>query len=153
MLSTLKYPKHIEEEEWSQLNAKVKEELAPLVQSLNQCDNAKDLSTIGNQLSIDLHDFLKHSFNQGTKEEDTTKYQFHEWITIDVLRKAKNKLRRMAFGPESSPSDKRNWNQALKAHNTFKKKQEKSRRICNTKHQETLFKKNFFSFAKDAVNV
>ena len=154
MLSTLKYPKHIDEEEWSELNAQVKAQLAPLVQSLNQCSNAEDLSTIGNQLSMDLHGFLKHSFNQGSKEEntDTNKYQFHEWITVDILRKAKNKLRKMAFGPESSEADKKNWNQALKTHAIFKKRQEKSRRSCNTKHQETLFKKNFFSFAKDAVN-
>ena len=90
--------------------------------NLNQCNNAEDLSTIGNQLSIELHDFLKCSFGQGSKKETNNKFQLHEWITVDVLRRAKNKLRRLAFGPESSEADKKNWNQALKAHAIFKKK-------------------------------
>ena len=104
-------------------------------------------------LSSRLGEFLssKQEFVKEQKENST--YEKYESTALKKARAIKNALRKKAFGKNSTKNDMDQFRQAVKTHNYLKKLDESKHKQNTSRRHESLYRKNFYKFAKNCTMV
>ena len=145
-----------EKDIWEGINAELRDKLHPYHHHLARLNNAEDIADMGNQINSVIRDFLleRPELFDTIESENSSKAAFinHPFKTLEQAKKAKNYLRKKAFGRDGTKDDKKRFYEAVKAVSELKKKAKKKEEIKTAKWQEDLYFKNKWEFAKHACN-
>ena len=142
----------VEKDEISRLDSELRKKLNPLHSKISTCSDPKSLSMLGNQLSLEILEFMKsnHNLFNDMKPQKEPFIQ-HNSQSLKQLNERKKILRKKAFSQGSTVTDRRNFHDCLKAISEFKKILKKREQSKTTLHQEKMYFKNKWNFAKLAV--
>ena len=68
------------------------------------------------------------------------------------MKKLKNSLRKTAFSSNATRDDRAKFYEALHTYNFLRREQNANKKRRSTKFEESKFRKNFWSFSRNAVN-
>ena len=139
--------------EWSDLDSKLKRKLAPLHHIISTCENPADLADLGDSFTQELRDFLDQNRELFSYQENQkSKFIGHPNKTIEELQNYKKVLRKQAFARNGTKEQKNKFHDCLRAIKHLKQKQADKEKQKTSLHQENMFNKNRWKFAKNAVN-
>jgi len=138
-------------DDWSAYNSELKSLLDPIHHAL-----ASDLvppHLAGDQIGTTLKNFLlsKSEFSDSDFNTKSPGYISHEPKSLQKVTSIKNRLRKLAR-KSKDPQERKKFYDALRAHSYLKKQNDKKEKSKTGIWQETLYRKNFFEFAKSSSN-
>ena len=144
----------LQKDEWTDLNNQLKDKLTAVNFHLNRATNPDDIFILGDQANIVIRDFLLDNPEvfEATDTGKVSKFVKHVPKSLEAAVKLKKQLKRIANGPNATESDRKSFRLALRAVSDLKKAQHRLELAKTTKHQENLYFKNKWEFAKNAVN-
>jgi hypothetical protein len=147
-------------DEWLELDANLKKELAPFNHYLSKVTNDLDIAILGDQIGYTISNFLEANpaiFEKKTKGGNSA-YIKNDSKTLTELRSIKKELRRQLQSKNPPPSlsksaslNKEIWS-CIKAISDVKRLEKKKSKEKSVLHQEGLFRKNKFDFSKQCIN-
>jgi hypothetical protein len=143
----------LERDEWNDLNNNLKSKLNPINFHLSRATNPEDIVTLGDQANIVIREFLlEHpEVFEATETGNNSKYTKHQPKSIEEATKLKKHLKKIANGQNATENDRKRFRLALRAISDLKKAQKRLDSAKTAKHQESLYLKNKWPFAKKAV--
>ena len=138
-------------DEWKSIDHELKAATGVLHHDLASDRTSPNIA--GSQFTRILTDILiNRPDSEFVNEVKNTEYKKSTPKTLLEAARIKNGLRKKAFGKHSTEEDRKAFRQAVKAHNQLKRIQRKKNEKSATKKQETMYKKNFWQFAKRCSN-
>ena len=104
----------------------------------------------GDQFSQYMSDFLCSEDEFAVDDNKT--YIENRSKSLEKAHTYKNSFRKKAFGKNGTDADRKEFKQAVKAHNYLKKRANKRKTNRDTAHQEKLYYQNFWKFADKCSN-
>ena len=135
--------------EWSEHNRALSDLLGPLHHELAQKaispkDAAQSFTDTLTQYFSSHDEFIEKKLNQS--------YIEHEPRTVAQAKKAKNQLRRKAYGKNGTVQDRKAFHDAVRAVSHFTKEHKKSQKQKSAALHEKKYKENFYDYSKQICN-
>lgn len=144
------------QDEWTKVDEDLRKEFNEIHGYIGSASNGDDVAKLGDQLNLNLRDFLEASDLPFVKPppKNSHKTQTHP-TTLEEARKLKNFLRRKAFPrkPHSgTKEDRQRFRDAVRTVNFLVRKAKQKDEEQSIRSQEHLYRKNFWQFCGKAVN-
>ena len=140
----------LDQDTWTRYNNEVSALLGPL--HLEVSTGEISPAQAAELFSSRLGEFLSSKQEFVKDQKENSSYTKHESTALKKARAAKNALRKKAFGKNSTKEDMQQFRQAVKTHNFLKKLDETKHKQKTSRHHESLYRKNFYKFAKNCTN-
>ena len=142
----------LEKGDWSKLNDELKKKLAPINHHINRSNNPSDIIELGNLANITIRNFLlEHPEEfEATETSKKSKFQKQQRKTLEEATNLKKELRKKAFANNATEDDRKRFRACLRAICDLKKAENKKQLLKTSQHQESLYFKNKWDFAKNA---
>ena len=143
----------LKKDQWSQLDEELRGLLQPFHHHLGLLTNPEDVAHVGDQIINVIHTFLsgRDIFYEKPSSPHSDNYISHESRSLTEVKKVKNHLRRKAFRKTATEEDRQEWRAAVKAVSHLKRRERQTSEAKTVKHQEDLYRKDFYAFSKQAV--
>ena len=153
LTSIIKFSLNAEKDELIELNKLLKQRLAPINYHLGRSNNPEDIQKLGDHANIIIRDFLlehPEAFESVDTNRKSNNYITHTNKTLEEAVRLKNTLRKVIKRPNATPDDKKKFRAALNAIKDLRKLEQKKELIKTARHQEEMYFKNKWEFAKKA---
>ena len=132
--------------QWQEIDSEIKDKIAPIHYGLS--NNVITPQEAGLQLSETLYIFLQTKPEFVMEMDAKEGYKQRQSKTLEEAKQLKNKLRKKIRQHDCTPEDRRQFGQAVRYHNFIQKQQKKKNKENATKHQEKMFRDNFWEFSR-----
>ena len=144
----------LELDEWRSLDKELQERLSPWHQQLSSLTSGEDVAMSGDHLILLVREFFlerKDLFTSPTSSHSSG-YIRHDSMALRTARKEKKRLKKVARAEGATKEDLQNMFTAIKAVSCLNKELRRRQNQKDVSHQESMYRKNFFRFAKLATD-
>ena len=142
----------LEAEDWDSLDGELRAVLADFHHELSSLSTGEEVASAGDRLIHVVRDFFaqRELFN-GVSSSHSDSYIRHDSKSLQAARKEKMHRKKVAE-VSGDQEDKKRMFQAIKAVSCLRKEISRRWQHTDASHQEMLYRKQFFHFAKLATN-
>ena len=154
LYSIVKFALNVEKDELKELNRLLKQKLTPITYHLGRSNDPFDIQCLGDQANVILRDFLLEHPEAFEVVDPNKKSEFikHNSKTLEEAIRIKNTLRKVIKRSDATTDDRKKFRLALSAIRDLRKLEQKKELLKTARHQEELYFKNKWDFARKACN-
>ena len=142
----------LEEDEWKEVDQELRVCLHEFHHQVSTLTSGEEVARAGDYLMYLLREFFaqRDIFNSSDRKHSET-FITHDSKALQAVRREKNRLKKVAQA-SGAQEDRKLMFRAIKAVSCLKKEIKRRQHQKDAFHQESLYRRNFFRFAKLATN-